>query len=344
MVRIRGRAVAVATMVLGAVMAQVAEARLRANPRTGAYRERGGHAQARGRGARAEARRHAGAHHHRGAHQRTHTSGVGGLHPVARVKLAAALGEMRRRGVLPHMTSAYRSSAHQRQLFRCARSRRCRAARGIYGARPPGSSTHEAGLAVDFAGIAVRGRGRRRHLTRPGAAIVGIMRRHDFQWRYGLRDPAHFELSPTRVGYRSTGAAIAARRQQLARGERTLSRRRPVVQVARGRLARLPLQTAKSKRPLTVAVRARPAVAPVVVAMRAKRGVSARNIPTPARVARAVLASASVDRRAAPRGTDARTIRARASAVVAAKLPTRAPARIVVSRSGPPGLLARRGR
>lgn len=169
--------------------------------------------------------------HTRHAHRGSSRRGValGGLHPVAQSKLSAAFGEMRRRGLSPHITSAFRSTAQQQGIFRCSHSRRCRVARGIYGARRPGSSTHEAGLAVDIAGISARGRGKRRCLSRPGAAIVRIMRRHDFSWRYGLRDPAHFELSPGHAGYRTTHAAIVARQslvsERRARSAQLLARK-----------------------------------------------------------------------------------------------------------------------
>ncbi len=126
----------------------------------------------------------------------------------ARARLNAAVREMRRRGVRPRINSAFRSRAEQRALYRCARERRCRARRGIYGAKPPGTSMHEAGLAVDIGGVATGGR--RRRLTRRGRLIVRIMRKHGFKWRYGLKDPAHFELSHRLAGYRSQKAAIKA--------------------------------------------------------------------------------------------------------------------------------------
>jgi LAS superfamily LD-carboxypeptidase LdcB len=126
----------------------------------------------------------------------------------ARARLNAALREMRRRGIRPRINSAFRSRAEQRAIFRCSRSRRCRARRGIYGAKPPGTSMHEAGLAVDIGGLTTRGR--RRRLTPKGRQVVRIMRRHGFRWRYGLKDPAHFELSPRLAGYRTEKAAIKA--------------------------------------------------------------------------------------------------------------------------------------
>ncbi len=131
------------------------------------------------------------------------------LQPLARVRLNAALREMRRRGIHPRVTSAFRTTGEQRSLYYCAHNRRCRQRRGIYGARRPGTSLHEAGLAVDLSGVAITKRGRRQ-LTPKGRKVVRIMRKHGFVWRYGLKDPPHFELSPRRVGYRSERAAIKA--------------------------------------------------------------------------------------------------------------------------------------
>jgi len=143
----------------------------------------------------------------------------------ARTRLNAAVRDMRRRGIRPRINSAFRSHAEQRSIYRCARSRRCRARRGIYGAKRPGTSMHEAGLAVDIGGVAT---GRRRRLTPKGRQVVRIMRRHGFRWRYGLKDPAHFELSPRLAGYRTEKAAIrAGQRRWVAksRARRRASRR-----------------------------------------------------------------------------------------------------------------------
>jgi LAS superfamily LD-carboxypeptidase LdcB len=151
---------------------------------------------------------------------------INALDADARVRLRAAVREMRRRGIRPRINSAFRSRAEQRTLYRCARNRRCRARRGIYGAKRPGTSMHEAGLAVDIGGVAT-GR-RRRRLTPKGRLIVRIMRRHGFRWRYGLKDPAHFELSPRLAGYRTERAAIRAGQRRLLgknRARRRMSRR-----------------------------------------------------------------------------------------------------------------------
>jgi LAS superfamily LD-carboxypeptidase LdcB len=146
----------------------------------------------------------------------------------ARLRLKAALREMRRRGIRPRVNSTFRSHAEQRTIYRCARNRRCRARRGIYGANPPGASMHEAGLAVDLGGVATR-HGR---LTRKGRQMVRIMRRHGFVWRYGMKDPAHFELSPQRAGYRTRQAAIKAGQR---RWRSTLGTKRRVRAQARSR-------------------------------------------------------------------------------------------------------------
>lgn len=130
-----------------------------------------------------------------------------GLHPQTQIKVKAAIKDMDRLGVCPAITSAYRSNAEQQEIYRCAHRRRCRVQRGIYSARKPGTSLHEAGLAVDFADIA---HGKKRHLTPEGRKVVKVMQKHGFNWRYGLKDPAHFELDPRTAGYKSEQAAIAA--------------------------------------------------------------------------------------------------------------------------------------
>jgi len=135
-------------------------------------------------------------------------SRINALDNDARARLKAAVRDMRRRGIRPRINSAFRSHAEQRAIYRCARSRRCRARRGIYGAKRPGTSMHEAGLAVDIGGVAAGHR--RRRLTPKGRLMVRIMRKHGFRWRYGLKDPAHFELSPQLAGYRTEKAAIKA--------------------------------------------------------------------------------------------------------------------------------------
>jgi len=140
-----------------------------------------------------------------------------------RVRLNAAMRDMRRRGIRPRVNSTFRSRAEQQSLYRCSHSRRCRARRGIYGAKRPGTSMHEAGLAVDLGGVAM---GRRRRLTPKGRQTVRIMRKHGFKWRYGMKDPAHFELSPRAAGYRTEKAAIKAGQRRWVAKNRARRRAR----------------------------------------------------------------------------------------------------------------------
>jgi LAS superfamily LD-carboxypeptidase LdcB len=139
-----------------------------------------------------------------------------------RVRLNAAMRDMRRRGIRPRVNSTFRSQAEQWALYRCSRSRRCRARRGVYGAKRPGTSMHEAGLAVDIGGVS---KGRRR-LTPRGRKIVRIMRKHGFKWRYGMRDPVHFELNPQTAGYRTEKAAIKAGQRRWVANNRARRRAR----------------------------------------------------------------------------------------------------------------------
>lgn len=120
----------------------------------------------------------------------------------------AALRDMKRAGIKPHITSVWRSSENQAELHRCSLSTRCRRANpGLYRALPAGKSIHEAGFAVDMAGIAAGPRGDKR-LTPQGKRIVAIMKKNGFNWRYGLADPVHFEADPRKHGYRNVQEAI----------------------------------------------------------------------------------------------------------------------------------------
>jgi hypothetical protein len=119
-----------------------------------------------------------------------------------------AIRELKQAGIKPKVTSTWRSSAQQAQLHRCSSSRRCRLKNpGLYYALPAGTSMHEAGFAVDISGVATGRRGAKR-LTPQGRRIVSVMRKNGFNWRYGLKDPAHFEANPTIHGYRSVKQAI----------------------------------------------------------------------------------------------------------------------------------------
>lgn len=132
----------------------------------------------------------------------------GYVDPAIQKNLNSAFRDMRRAGIRPAVTSTWRSSAKQASLHRCSNSARCRIQHpGLYGAKAPGTSLHEAGFAVDIAGVASGRRGAKR-LTPRGRKIVQIMRKNGFAWRYGLADPVHFEADPKRHGYRSAKQAI----------------------------------------------------------------------------------------------------------------------------------------
>jgi hypothetical protein len=119
-----------------------------------------------------------------------------------------AMRDMRRAGIKPKVTSAWRSSEKQAALHRCSLSSRCRRSHpGLYRALPPGQSIHEAGFAVDIGGVATGPRGAKR-ITPRGRRIVAIMKKNGFNWRYGLSDPVHFEADPRKHGYRSVKHAI----------------------------------------------------------------------------------------------------------------------------------------
>jgi len=119
-----------------------------------------------------------------------------------------AIRDLHRAGIRPQVTSAWRSSAEQARLHHCSNDRRCRARHpGLYYALPPGQSLHEAGFAVDISGVAAGPKGSKQ-VTPRGRHIISVMRKNGFKWRYGLKDPAHFEADPTRKGYRSLQQAI----------------------------------------------------------------------------------------------------------------------------------------
>ena len=138
----------------------------------------------------------------------------GYVDPVIARNYNNAMRDLRRAGIEPKVTSTWRSSAYQASLHRCSNSRRCRRAHpGLYYARPSGTSLHEAGFAVDMSGVAIGPRGAKR-LTPRGRRIVAIMRKNGFSWRYGLADPAHFEIDPRRYGYRTAQQAISRSQSQ----------------------------------------------------------------------------------------------------------------------------------
>ena len=132
----------------------------------------------------------------------------GYVDPHISKNLNTAMISMRRSGITPQVTSAWRSSEDQARLHNCSESSRCRRSNpGLYRALPPGHSLHEAALAVDISGVAAGPRGNKR-ITPRGYRIVQIMQRNGFKWRYGLADPAHFEADPRRYGYRTVKQAI----------------------------------------------------------------------------------------------------------------------------------------
>lgn len=144
------------------------------------------------------------------------------LDPVARKNLDAALRDMKRHGLRPRLTTTFRSQREQSGIYRCYHRRNCRSRRGIYRAARPGTSLHEAGLAVDVAGVAAGNR-RHRRITRDGKKIVRIMQKHGFKWPHGMRDPVHFEISPRQAGYRTHHAAIKAGQQRWSAQNRAAS-------------------------------------------------------------------------------------------------------------------------
>ena len=154
----------------------------------------------------------------------------GYLDPKIARNYNAAMRDIKRAGIRPKVTSAWRSTEHQAQLHRCSTNGRCRRNNpGLYYALPPGQSMHEAGFAVDISGIAAGPRGNKR-LTPQGRRIVRAMQKNGFKWRYGLKDPAHFEADPQKHGYRSARQAIQ-RNQSLcdARVPRQAQRNRPAI-------------------------------------------------------------------------------------------------------------------
>jgi len=137
---------------------------------------------------------------------RCHPDGY--VDPAIARNYQSAMRDMKRAGIKPKVTSTWRSSDEQARLHTCTNSKRCRLQHpGLYKALPPGQSLHEAGMAVDIAGVASGPRGDKQ-LTPRGLKMVRIMQKNGFKWRYGLADPAHFEADPTSHGYRSAAQAI----------------------------------------------------------------------------------------------------------------------------------------
>ena len=131
------------------------------------------------------------------------------LDKSVQAKLKAAERDMHKAGIKPKITSTFRTTAEQKKLYACSHNRRCKESKGIYSAKRPGTSVHEAGFAVDIGGLTTKAHGKRA-LTPQGKKVVGIMKRHGFTWRYQMKDPPHFEADPTKHGYRNVAAAIKA--------------------------------------------------------------------------------------------------------------------------------------
>ncbi|HWO03089.1 MAG TPA: D-alanyl-D-alanine carboxypeptidase family protein [Blastocatellia bacterium] len=181
------------------------------------------------------------------------------LDPKIRNNYQAALREMKRERLKPKVTSYWRSSEDQARLHRCSLSRRCRLNHpGLYRAMPPGKSIHEAGFAVDIAGVATGPRGAKR-LTPQGRRTVAIMKRHGFNWPYGLKDPVHFEASPQRYGYKTVKQAIKRNQSvcdvKLAREKKQTRRSRSSL---RAQLTPASKQVGQEKRLRTVADSVKP--------------------------------------------------------------------------------------
>jgi hypothetical protein len=175
--------------------------------------------------------------------QKTACHPKGYVDPKVAKKYNAAMREMKREGIRPQVTSAWRSSAHQASLHNCSRSSRCRRANpGLYFAKPAGQSLHEAAFAVDISGVASGPRGRKR-ITPRGRRIVSIMQKNGFKWRYGLADPAHFEADPRKNGYPSVKAAIRKNQNSCSVKSFAGSKKKSKVRLA----ARAPNKTEASK-------------------------------------------------------------------------------------------------
>lgn len=99
------------------------------------------------------------------------------LNPEVHRRMNAMLADVRRRGIPIRVTSTYRSTAKQRQLYEAW------LARGKKGlpAAPPGLSTHEYGLAFDVAFPRAN-----------DLEVATIARQHGLVW-FGPQDRIHFD-------------------------------------------------------------------------------------------------------------------------------------------------------
>jgi hypothetical protein len=69
------------------------------------------------------------------------------------------------------------------------------------------------------------------------------MNRNGFRWRYGLKDPAHFEANPQRYGYRNA-------KQAIARSQNICDARVPAVEAKRAGRSRLTPASIKRQAPI----------------------------------------------------------------------------------------------
>lgn len=160
----------------------------------------------------------------------------GYIDPKVAKNYQKAMRDLKRDGIKPKVTSTWRSSAEQARLHRCSQDANCRRRNpGLYYALPSGQSLHEAAFAVDISGVASGPKGRKQ-VTPQGHRIISVMRKNGFKWRYGLKDPAHFEADPTRKGYRSVQQAIHKNQTtctvKLARSPRSAARTQAVAHKA----------------------------------------------------------------------------------------------------------------
>jgi hypothetical protein len=111
------------------------------------------------------------------------------LNPTVRQRLILAQDELRKKGIKAHVTSGYRDSAKQAELYNAY------IARGRTGlpAAPPGRSKHEHGVAIDLALADEKQR----------AAANEVMARHGFSWPLGKKDPVHYEWDEGKDPFRA---------------------------------------------------------------------------------------------------------------------------------------------
>ncbi len=109
-------------------------------------------------------------------------------------KVQTVLAQTHKEGINLKITSAYRTVAHQKNLYK-ARQR----GRHPYSVAKPGTSKHNAGLAVDV---------NWNQLTRKQKkSVKALFKKQGFKWA-GINDPVHFAVDPKSVGYSSLKDAV----------------------------------------------------------------------------------------------------------------------------------------